>query len=273
MATYVNVRVNGGISVISAFAEGHGASIGIELPMDIEMSYGKSGNVPEITNFFKERYSLEKGFYINVRSSIPQGMGLKSSSALVIGITAGINKITEYFNNTGDLLKEGSKVSRELKLSRTGAMDDLACCLMGGLCYADNRNEVFIERWEPEPVNVLILPGSGKRSSYEISGQDLSPYADRYQDMCRRLNEKEFFRIMVENGDIMSEVTGIDRKKLKLLKETGPLAASQSGKGEAMFAIYESREKAIRAKEIMEKMNYAAILTRTSNLPLNVEVK
>ena len=57
MATYVNVRVNGGISVISAFAEGHGASIGIELPMDIEMSYGKSGNVPEITNFFKERYS------------------------------------------------------------------------------------------------------------------------------------------------------------------------------------------------------------------------
>ncbi|MDO5846189.1 MAG: hypothetical protein Q4Q04_04610, partial [Methanocorpusculum sp.] len=55
----------------------------------------------------------------------------------------------------------GAKASIAAKISITGAYDDAAACLLGGLVFTDNKNMRLLRRTAmPEEYAVVILPGT-----------------------------------------------------------------------------------------------------------------
>ncbi|EQD58203.1 shikimate kinase, partial [mine drainage metagenome] len=134
------VTINGGLSVLSAFGTGHGASIAVDLPMDIIIKPSKewTPNLKEVSQTIASRYGIRDRFTIDINSMIPQGRGLKSSSAFVTGILLGLDLVYKIIGVGKGIEQESAEVSKILKLSSTGALDDICSCLYGGICLTNN---------------------------------------------------------------------------------------------------------------------------------------
>ena len=269
---HVGVSINGGISVLSAFANGRGASVAIDLPMEIVMreSNSSSGRFEEFWNIARRRFGISGNYDIEIKSKIPQGNGLKSSSALITGLLMGIDKIFGLFNSMQQLAEESAEISKILKLSYTGAFDDICSCIYGGLCYCDNRENKLIKRFVMKEMNVIVIPGKEERSSFNAGSFDFTPYMERFKVIEDMIIEGRFLEAMKANGEIFMEIYGDDKHKLDRIRNLDPLCLVQSGKGPAIFAVFKSEREADYAYKELENFNLSPIRTSFSNEPARV---
>jgi shikimate kinase len=272
MKTVVTI-INGGLSVLSAFANGHGASVAIDLPMKITMRESGESNYrfKELISIIQERYNISTPPQIEIVSMIPQGMGLKSSSAMVSGVLLSLNKIFKIFQSEQQIAVESSHISKLLKISFTGAFDDNCTCIFGGLCYTDNNEKILLKRSLVEEKVVIIIPGNHERSSFDIGKTDFSKYMVEFNDVEEMVVKGKFLEAMKANGEIFMDILGRDSYTMESIEKTHPLICGQSGKGPAIFAVFDNGDEAMRACENLKRLNLSPIKTHFTNKPAKTE--
>jgi len=237
----------GGLSIINAIPSGIGAVIPIDLQFNTIISTGP-GILDEMDfRILKEIFNIEfHQIRIEKKSQIPQGVGLKSSSAYTSSL------IGEYFRYSGrkipliKIARLSSKVSKKYGLSITGAFDDAMASLSSKLVMTENsKNKVLMMQKVPKMKVIIAIP-------------DFKRPNDMFERL-KRVDSSEalyysfkgnFSRAAIINGYQIGKALGYPTELLDRLIEIGSSMVGYSGNGPSLFATV-NNDNIDRIREFM----------------------
>ena len=273
----VKATVHGAVSIVSAIANKKGATLGIELKVEvtIETSEGKGIVIQSENRSLSSRLinktiekivskkDLEKNkILITLTSEIPTGYGLKSSSAISSAIALACAKIFKPKLTDKQILVAGVDASIESKVSITGAYDDACSCYYGGFNVTDNgkRKRIHFERIPSNLIAVIFIPKNRKRGNLKRL-KILSPVFNNAWELAKG---KKYWESMTINGLATSAILNSDPKIIVDLIEKGALAASVSGNGPSIAAIVK-KENVSNIKKVFEALEGNIIVSKVNN--------
>ena len=273
----VKATVHGAVSIVSAIANKKGATLGIELKVEvtIETSEGKGIVIQSENRSLSSRLinktiekivskkDLEKNkILITLTSEIPTGYGLKSSSAISSAIALACAKIFKPKLTDKQILVAGVDASIESKVSITGAYDDACSCYYGGFNVTDNgkRKRIHFERIPSNLIAVIFIPKNRKRGNLKRL-KILSPVFNNAWELAKG---KKYWESMTINGLATSAILNSDPKIIIDLIEKGALAASVSGNGPSIAAIVK-KENLSNVKKVFEALEGNIIVSKVNN--------
>ena len=161
--------MHGAVSIVNAIATGNGSSLGISLTatanVEIERGHGvrfMTGKNDDklinniVRNTMPKSLIEENLITVKVRSEIPIGFGLKSSSAVSNAVALACSKLASAEVDDIAVLDAAVRSSLDAKVSITGAYDDATACYFGGFTVTDNYSRRLIKR-EPSPENLYAI--------------------------------------------------------------------------------------------------------------------
>jgi len=284
------------ISVVSAFASGKGAAIGIGIPCTVsaELRYrnnrnGSSnikivGEIPDphdlirkslghAMNYLQVAIPSSRQLVLEIDSKIPVAVGLKSSSAVSVAIvkaTFDLFSDGQSVDRSLEILRVSSKASKLSGASLTGAFDDAAASLLGGLVFCDNLKFKLLEQ---KPVSdeygsivKILVPLRKKKLT---SSMNLSMYRN-YKGMSLEAFKSALDGILVQamilNSIIHSIVHHYSMRPVVSSIAEGATACGISGKGPAIAAICRSSRIANRvAHRWLEENHDCNVITSSIN--------
>ena len=273
----VKATVHGAVSIVSAIANKKGATLGIELKVEvtIETSEGKGIEIQSENRSLSSRLinktiekivskkHLEKNkMVITINSEIPTGYGLKSSSAISSAIALACAKIFKPKLTDKQILVAGVDASIESKVSITGAYDDACSCYYGGFNVTDNgkRKRIQFEKVPTNLIAVIFIPKNRKRGNLKKL-KILSPIFNNAWELAK---EKKYWESMIINGLATSTILNSDPKIIVDLIEKGALGASVSGNGPSIAAIVK-KENESNIKKIFGALEGNIIVSKVNN--------
>lgn len=238
------------VSIVNAIATGKGATLGISLNVEstIEATQGtgiifenkesslSSRLIRSVIEKAVPKNELEKSkLRILLKSEIPSGYGLKSSSAISSVISLACAKLFRPEINDLEVLRHGVQASIETKVSITGAYDDACACYFGGFVVTDNYNLKIVKSEKaPEDLSaVIFIPRSRKRGNVN----KLKILEGVFAQAWSLANNSDYWNAMLLNGLATSTILNSDPRILTDLIEAGALSASVSGNGPSIAAI------------------------------------
>ena len=242
--------MHGAVSIVNAIATGKGATLGISLNVEstIESTQGngivfenKESNlssrlIKSVIGKAVPKNDLEKSkLRISLKSEIPSGYGLKSSSAISTVISLACAKLFREEINDLEVLRHGVEASLESKVSITGAFDDACACYFGGFVVTDNHNMKLVKSEKaPEDISaVIFIPRSRKRGNVK----NLKILEKVFEQAWSLANNSDYWNAMLLNGLATSAILNSDPRILTDLIEAGALGASVSGNGPSIAAV------------------------------------
>ncbi|MFB1006495.1 MAG: shikimate kinase [Nitrosopumilus sp.] len=273
----VKATVHGAVSIVSAIANKKGATLGIELKVEvtIETSEGKGIVIQSENRSLSSRLinktiekivskkDLEKNkILITLTSEIPTGYGLKSSSAISSAIALACAKIFKPKLTDKQILVAGVDASIESKVSITGAYDDACSCYYGGFNVTDNgkRKRIHFERIPSNLIAVIFIPKNRKRGNLK----KLKILSSIFNNAWELAKEKKYWESMTINGLATSAILNSDPKIIIDLIEKGALSASVSGNGPSIAAIVK-KENVSNIKKVFEALEGNIIVSKVNN--------
>jgi shikimate kinase len=273
----VKATVHGAVSIVSAIANKKGATLGIELKVEvtIETSEGKGIVIQSenrslssrlinktIEKIVSKKYLEKNKILITLTSEIPTGYGLKSSSAISSAIALACAKIFKPKLTDKQILVAGVDASIESKVSITGAYDDACSCYYGGFNVTDNgkRKRIHFERIPSNLIVVIFIPKNRKRGNLKRL-KILSPIFNNAWELAKG---KKYWESMTINGLATSAILNSDPKIIIDLIEKGALAASVSGNGPSIAAIVK-KENVSNIKKVFEALEGNIIVSKVNN--------
>ncbi len=182
---------------------------------------------------------------IEVRSDIPIGVGLKSSSSASIAISlAVVDALGKDDINVDMVLACSARASLRSRVSITGALDDAASCLLGGVNMVDNLRLKLI-RSKPigRKLKVLIrIPHQkSRRESMDlVRVKKLGRVCDSLFSMSLG---GSYWEAMTLNGLVYSYLLGYPTWPAVQAIEFGALGAGLSGTGPAIAAVFDASQR------------------------------
>ncbi len=270
------LKMNSGISVLSAFVNWKGAAMALDYQMEIVARKGEAKknqwNIRRMLSILKSQYGKDSELQIDVNRKIPSGMGLKSSSALVSGVVKAYSLFNDIKMEIEDIVTVSSRISRQIRVSATGASDDLYASVLGGLCITDNRNARLLRHYRIKEKHYIIITSKGRRSSYDFGKIDLSFLRNAYERMFQRLNSYNFEDIAIMNGFYLGTISGINMPG-EILNKLRFNIMGINGKGPSLFLQYENPKTLERDVEILKKGNVGFLVASSTNIPSSHEWK
>ncbi len=282
IATKVKATMHGAVSIVNAIATGNGSALGISLKVtaEVELTRGKGlrfltgkNNDRLIHNIIKNTLPagiLERNqLIIRIRSEIPIGFGLKSSSAVSNAVALACSRLSSEEIDDYAVLDAAVKASLDAQVTITGAYDDATACYLGGFVVTDNYARKLLKR-EESPDNlyaVIFLPRNTPRGDVRM----LSGLSDLFIDAFRLAEGGEYWKAMKLNGVLASSALGANYKPVLAALEQGALAAGISGNGPSVAAVaYEDEVEDIR--QAFSKFNGKVLVSKVNNQKASVEV-
>jgi shikimate kinase len=242
--------MHGAVSIVNAIATGKGATLGISLNVEstIEATQGSgivfenkesslsSRLIKSVIEKAVPKTDLEKSkLRISLKSEIPSGYGLKSSSAISSVVSLACAKLFKPQINDFEVLRHGVEASIESKVSITGAFDDACACYFGGFVVTDNHNLKIVKSEKaPEDLSaVIFIPRSRKRGNVK----KLKVLEGVFAQAWSLANNSDYWNAMLLNGLATSAILNSDPRILTDLVEAGALGASVSGNGPSIAAV------------------------------------
>ena len=288
IARKVRATMHGAVSIVNAIATGNGSSLGISLRVTAEVELARGHGVRFLTGKNDDRLvnniirntmpkeMIERNLIIiKVKSEIPIGFGLKSSSAVSNAVAlacSGLAKEEEEEEEEVDdyaVLDAAVRASLDAKVSITGAYDDATACYFGGFTVTDNYSRRLIRREEaPENLYAIIfLPRNTPRRG---DVRKLSNLSDLFTDAFKLAEAGEYWKAMKLNGVLASAALGSTYLPVMAAIERGALAAGVSGNGPSIAAVaYEDEVEDI--KSALSKFEGMIIMSRINNQKASVE--
>jgi shikimate kinase len=254
----------GAISIVNAIAGGKGVTasikLGTETIVELEKKPGdwsvfvngkplESKLAMETIRLTLKAAGKELGEYsgtVRTTSVLPMGAGLKTSSsfssATALAVFAAVGQKAFDPQKVMTISVEASLNSES---SVTGAMDDCASCLLGGINMADNlgrkieRSKLFDR---PLRIVIKVPEAPSRRAAVDVlQVKKLGKVAEVLYKMCAA---GDTWRAMTLNGMLYSGIYGYDPRPALMAVEHGALGASLSGTGPATAAVFDPKSDA-----------------------------
>lgn len=273
----VKASMHGAVSIVNAIATGKGATLGISLGIEaiVETQPGKgiifennesnlsSRLIRNVVETSVPKAELEKNkITIFVKSEIPSGYGLKSSSAISSVISLACAKIFRPKASDLDILRDGVHASIKSKVSITGAFDDACACYFGGFIVTDNSNIKIIksEKAPEDLVAVIFIPKSRRRGNVK----KLNILNGVFSQAWDLANKSDYWNAMILNGLATSAILGSEPNILTDLLDSGALGASVSGNGPSIAAVVKN-DKVSSIKRVFSSQEGSVIVSPINN--------
>lgn len=236
----MSVITHGGVSILNAIPLGLGSSCAVDLPVEVEASFGPQSPdsilLDTITRYFSSKSGREVS--VKVKSEIPQGGGLKSSSAVAAGAVAALSSLTGM---DVDIPVLAAKLSIEAGASITGALDDVVASLYGGISICDNTNMKIVRKVPfPDGYLFVLLP-RGPRINFDP--EVLRRRWPAFKGIASMVYNGRYIEAMAHNGLTVSQALGYETDLLLKAIDSGTKAAGVSGNGPSLFALVKEGEE------------------------------
>ncbi|MEO9276901.1 MAG: shikimate kinase [Nitrososphaera sp.] len=273
----VKATLHGAVSIVNAIATGRGATLGISLEVEalIEAQPGKgiffdnnesnlsARLIREVVETSVPRQELEVNkIRISIKSEIPSGYGLKSSSAISSVVSLACARLFKPKATDMDILRDGVKASIKTKVSMTGAFDDASACYFGGFAVTDNINIKIVKSEKaPEDLTAIVfIPRSRKRGNVKKL-KILQPVFSQAWDLACK---GDYWNAMILNGLATSAILDSDPKILTDLVENGALGASVSGNGPSIAAVVKN-DRISNVKKVFSSLEGETLVSPINN--------
>ena len=273
----VKAVMHGAVSIVNAIATGKGATLGISLQVEavIEATAGTGiyyENKESSLSARLIRSVIEKAvpkndlqnskITISLKSEIPSGYGLKSSSAISSIVSLACAKLFKPQINDLEVLRHGVEASIESRVSVTGAFDDACACYFGGFVVTDNYNQKIVksEKASEDLSAVIFIPRSRKRGNI----RKLKVLDGVFAQAWALASNSDYWNAMLLNGLATSTILHSDPRILANAVEAGALAASVSGNGPSVAAIAK-KENVSSVRRSFSSLNGTTIVSPINN--------
>jgi len=273
----VRAVMHGAVSIVNAIATGKGATLGISLQVEavIEATTGTGiyyENKESSLSARLIRSVIEKAvpkndlqnskLTISLKSEIPSGYGLKSSSAISSIVSLACAKLFKPQINDLEVLRHGVEASIESRVSITGAFDDACACYFGGFVVTDNYNQKIVksEKALEDLSAVIFIPRSRKRGNI----RKLKVLDGVFAQAWTLASNSDYWNAMLLNGLATSTILHSDPRILANAVEAGALAASVSGNGPSVAAIAK-KENVSSVRRAFSSLNGTTIVSPINN--------
>lgn len=273
----VRAVMHGAVSIVNAIATGKGATLGISLQVEavIEATAGTGiyyENKESSLSARLIRSVIEKAvpkndlqnskLTISLKSEIPSGYGLKSSSAISSIVSLACAKLFKPQINDLEVLRHGVEASIESKVSVTGAFDDACACYFGGFVVTDNYNQKIVksEKASEDLSAVIFIPRSRKRGNT----RKLKVLDGVFAQAWTLASNSDYWNAMLLNGLATSTILHSDPRILTTVVEAGALAASVSGNGPSIAAIAK-KENVSSVRRAFSSLNGTTMVSPINN--------
>ncbi len=238
----------GAATVLNAVANWKGSAFGVDLKTTAEVVLDGSstvrGEIPGIDDrlvvrsveLVLERFGSDCGGTVRTTSQIPLARGLKSSSAAAnAAVLATVDALGEELELL-EAVKIGVRAARDAGVTITGAFDDAAASMLGGVVVTDNKRMELLRREDLISAVLLLVPGRKIYSRNTDVGRShlIAPLADLVFDLAMR---GEYGRAMTLNGFIYCAALDLPSDPIFTALEVGVDGASLSGTGPAYAAL------------------------------------
>jgi shikimate kinase len=137
----------------------------------------------------------------------------------------------------GDILKLNVSASLSSGISLTGALDDAAASLIGGLVVTNNIGKRILLHKDIGEYNVLIAYPERRIATSSFRDTDFSPIKGLMHGITNLLLKGDWRAAMTLNGFVYTVFLGYDTEPIHLALRSGVEAVSLSGKGPAFAAV------------------------------------
>jgi shikimate kinase len=276
----IRVTMHGAVSVVNAVANGHGSALGISLEVvaDLSISAGKgvylqSKQGEKLLNTLVRRalpktILLDHAVRIEIKSEIPVGFGLKSSSAVSSAVALAIQKFLSEEIDDAKVLNLSADASIDAGVSLTGAFDDSAACYFGGFVVTDNFSRKLIRR-EPASENlsaIILLPARVSRGN--LFNLYLAP--EIFGLAFKMASEGDYWKAMKLNGMAVGALLGNDYTPVISAIKEHALSAGISGNGPSVVAIADSKHIK-RLASSLSSFEGQVLISKVNNQKATVE--
>lgn len=256
-------QARGALTIINAIAAGKGCAVGVDLSTWAEVELfpghgtevhldGLEGEPTELVEMcvssVLDRFSLKKRAVLRIRSQIPVSRGLKSSSAAANAvILATLDALGQKMGAT-DILRLNAETSIRAGVSVTGAMDDAAASLLGGVVFTDNLARVLLKRegWTMCPRAVINVPERMIRKA-GLPRERIALYRPVVETAFQMAWEGHYAEAMCLNSLCYGAALGLDQELPMKAMMAGALGAGISGTGPAVAALVKGKEREVAA--------------------------
>lgn len=243
----------GALSVINAIPCGLGAAFGITLETKAEVTLTGTDFYLEMNGFpapaeFAELliHSLcpdAEGAEIQTVSEIPVSKGLKSSSTAANAILLAAADALHLNLSPEKILSCNTISSIHAGVSITGALDDAAASLFGGLVFTDNnRSKIIARKQMPDGLSAVIHLPDYTIAKSAVTSSALTKHSAKAEYLFWKALDGNIFQAMTENGKLIAETLGIDMHPVNRALSCGAKAAGISGTGPAAGILIETEK-------------------------------
>jgi len=183
-----------------------------------------------------ERAGADGGAHVRTETEIPTAAGLKSSSAAAnAAVLAALSAVDAADVERAEAARLGVRAARETGVTATGAFDDAAASMLGGLVVTDNDDDRLLHR-DDVGWDVLVWTPEARAYSGETDiarCERIAPMADLAFDLA---TDGAYGRAMTVNGLAFSAALGFPTEPAV---EAMPHATgvSLSGTGPSVVAV------------------------------------
>ena len=262
-------------TIINAIATYKGSAFGIALTTEAEVTLkgdliegeieggGDSRLIERACELTLEHFDVDSGARIKTKSQVPQASGLKSSSAAanatVLATLRAISRDMEPLEAT----RLGVRAALDTGVTITGAFDDAAASMLGGVVVTDNKKNELLKRDNIESGVLIYAPDKKAFSSQTnvARSRAIGPWVDEAFALAMR---GEYRRAMTLNGFLYTAALGYSPEPMMAALELGVDAVSLSGTGPSYVALVEG-EMLDRLKAAWSAYPGKVIVTKTNN--------
>ncbi|ADY01632.1 shikimate kinase [Vulcanisaeta moutnovskia 768-28] len=236
----------GGISIINAVPAWLGGSLAIDLKVKTRISEGScemNDFINFILNYLGSRLGFIHGVCVEVNSEVPPGSGLKSNSAVAVGVVYSLLRFLGKDVNPVDAAKLAAEVTRAHGSSITGAFDDASAAILGGAVLTDNKSLRIIKQLNPDSLTVVIT-GYMERKRLQAIDR-LRALSGIYQALFNMALSGDLWRAATINGMLIAESLEYHNalKAIGVALRLGAVASGVSGNGPSIYAIFKAGEE------------------------------
>lgn len=240
-------------TVVNAMATGRGCAFGLRLRVEARVrpderwsvfSGGRRLALSRARLAFEAARRVPAGgrtpgpLRIDIRSEIPPERGLKSSSAIAVAVIRACLRHQGRRWSAGRILEAAAEAGLASGTSLTGAFDDAAACLLGGVVVTDNTRRQIVRRFNlPSRLSALVHVPKRRLPTAQVRGtrfDGVRPIVDEAWNLARR---GEIRDAMLLNTTAYAPLFGHRARFTLDALAAGAFSAGLSGKGPAEIAL------------------------------------